>query len=104
MLSAYKDLATYGPIIVNGFYKGYGGHTWIVDGCSIYRIKGIAAVTTPEDKDKWVNFNLYNCIWGYGGQNNGYFNLTPTVNGIEQSNVLDDYNVLNYYTGFVPIK
>jgi len=43
------------PVIYSGYDSGYGGHAWNVDGYS---------------------GNNLHCNWGWGGWNNGYFNLT----------------------------
>ncbi len=59
-----KDQLDYGkPILFSGFCDSYGngGHAWNVDG--------------------YQNNNLH-CNWGWGGYNNGYFNLT-TMGGFD---------------------
>jgi len=59
-----KDQLDYGkPILFSGFSDSYGngGHAWNVDG--------------------YQNNNLH-CNWGWGGWNNGYYNLT-TMDGFD---------------------
>ncbi len=59
-----KNQLDYGkPILFSGFSDSYGngGHAWNVDG--------------------YQNNNLH-CNWGWGGYNNGYFNLT-TMGGFD---------------------
>ncbi len=59
-----KDQLDYGkPILFSGFSDSYGngGHAWNVDG--------------------YQNNNLH-CNWGWGGYNNGYFNLS-TMGGFD---------------------
>jgi len=63
---------TGGPVLVRGNSSG-GGHGWVVDGYVQYE------VTSPLIGQGYVLDDvLFHCVWGWGGDCNGYFYWAKT--------------------------
>lgn len=58
----------YGPIIVCGRTINGGGHAWVIDGY---------CTNVVDNNNVNIQYNtvLFHCIWGWNGDNNGYFYL-----------------------------
>lgn len=70
------------------------GHAWVIDGGYVVGEEEIAVVKGEEKKK--VYYDYFNCIWGWGGNNNGYFLYEPG------SNTLDSFKDLSIVYGFRP--
>lgn len=65
----------YGPLLIVGVTTdGTAGHTWVIDGYC-------RSVTNYERTKVLYDTNLFHCIWGWKGNNNGYFFLNNGVIG-----------------------
>lgn len=86
---ANSELRKNKPLLMAGHHYGTstqpkeGGHIWVIDG-GYNIIKGVALETDP------VGTDYYRCIWGWGGQANGYYKFTqsPVNSSISPSNGL----------------
>ena len=113
--SPSSDLS-YGPLLVSGWLPNtYNtvGHTWVVDGYLSYKMVWNAIA----NEDHTLYYSYYHCVWGWQGQNNGYFNIdssgvntTPHVTGMTPADSDDrisgSYTYINlvYHSKFQPIK
>ena len=63
-----RDSEGYGPIIVCGRKASGSGHAWVIDGyCT--------NVIDNNNDNILYNTILFHCVWGWNGDNNGYFYL-----------------------------
>ena len=75
----------YGPILVYGEnVKTGGAHAWVVDGYC----KNLSNLENININYETV---LFHCIWGWNGQNNGYFYLNNGCMG-GPVKIVDDYD------------
>lgn len=62
-------------VIVNGVHSennfGHKGHAWIVDGGYSYCTQNIP--TYPDEEPSYTYLNYLHCVWGFGGEGNGYY-------------------------------
>lgn len=69
-----KSSTGYGPLLIIGNNtNGKSGHAWVID--------GYCKNVTSSDGKVVYNTNLFHCIWGWKGINNGYFFLNNGVIG-----------------------
>ena len=87
-----------GPILVTGYgtnsNNNYGGHVWVIDGYVQYEVTSplIGQGYVPDDI-------LYHCVWGWGGNCNGYFYWarTNSLGGYpNETGPNDDYTDTDY--------
>ena len=97
-----------GPILVIGNFTEEGdSHIWVIDGyLQYYKVQD--HVYIPQDI-------LYHCVWGWGGDSNGYFYWKSTESFGGEADIRDcepyegeyitpPYNNIKYYNVFRPNK
>lgn len=88
--------AGYGPLLIIGNNtNGKSGHAWVID--------GYCKNVTSSDGKVVYGTNLFHCIWGWKGRNNGYFFLNNGVIGgtshiYDKDDSKTPSNSPNYYT------
>lgn len=95
------------PFIVAGWRNDGKGHGWVIDGGYIDKSGPVIIDPNGAEDKKYV----FHCIWGWNGQNNGYFKLTNGTLG-RYYDKLDNGSFTNYGTwsnlemiyGFSPRK
>lgn len=94
-----SQLNTMGPVLISGARMGASGmvgHSWVIDGYVQYEVTSplIGQGYVPDDI-------LYHCVWGWGGNCNGYFYWARDLSfgGRPEELGPDD----QYSTGSVPV-
>lgn len=102
-----------GPILTFGMRKNSDiGHCWVIDGYAFYTEKWDAI----DNETHSLIHRYYHCVWGWGGESNGYFSMydSVTLPNPEKKEDYDDtpisntdirkYLNLEYFDGFKPVK
>lgn len=117
-------LQTKGPVFMNAYYyaekpdETTSGHAWVVDGMIRYKVEPLVLPPViwgqPEPSINYRYYNLFHCVWNFGGDCNGYYFLEfegvpvyrdPIDNGSDESSKYIHYNSTIYcIPGFEPIK
>lgn len=83
------------PILITGSGSS-GGHIWVIDGWIIYDVTANMDTSDPSIGDGPFYDNYVHCIWGWDGDNNGYYLVSsPLVLG-GQPNIFDDDDSKQY--------
>ncbi len=92
-----NELKSNKPVMCRGNHASTSqGHVWIIDGG--YVIGNEEPPVVSGDTKKKVFTYYFNCIWGWGGTSNGYFQYYPTGTS------LSSYKGLQIIYGFTPEK
>ena len=66
------------PIIILGWISdGTVGHSWVIDGCNIFKIDHWIRNNSSSPSEEYIehtdNYNLLHCNYGWGGTCDGYY-------------------------------
>lgn len=92
-----NELKSNKPVLCRGNHKDLlDGHAWVIDGG--YVIESEVRPIIKDEKPEIVFRYYFNCVWGWNGSNNGYFQYYSNTKN------LDSYEGLQIVYGFTPNK
>lgn len=90
---AKRLLQTQMPLIILGEQPGVGGHMYIMDGGYTMKMQIFYQGSSTSKVTEY-----FHCIWGNGGEGNGYFAY------VDDALLNSEWNPIWIYYGFTPVK
>lgn len=91
---ALRQLRAKKPIIMHGegnYLDRSGGHGWVVDGIYWTKYPSTTAIVNPGETVKYEYKYYLHCVWGWSGDNNGYFSFSNNqISGYAIANGSDE--------------